>query len=272
MTEALNKLWIGIAGLLLMSGCFGDRVAGGTSVGNPPQGVVALSLEAASGPEVLAKASAAKDTSIPVKDSGGTVFNIGSALVNVGQVQIKLPDGMKCSDAIKAQCELDKVKLTTSFVADLMTGLSHPDLGTFQLPVGRYHRVEIKLEEFKEKILPPGMDSLLSGHTVLIKGSFAYAGKSDRKFSLVLDIGEVVGYESDSGLHIEEQGLNRMGLVFAAEKWIAGAGITSCLDNGSITLDPQGDLAIDKDNTCDGLEQALKDGFKVSGILKEKRD
>lgn len=272
MVEKIRGTGIALLGLVLIAGCIGERMAGSTSVGNPPQGVAAFSMEATSNPTALAKSTGTQDTSISVKDSTGTVFIIEASLVSVGQVQIKLPDGVKCSEAIKPECELDKAKFTTPFVADLLAGTLHPDLGNFLLPVGKYHLVEIKLEEFKPKTPPPGIDSLLFSHTMLIKGTFGYSGKSDRKFSILLDFGEVVSYESDSALQIRETGLNKLILSLDAKKWLAKANITHCLDNGTMTLDSMGDLAVDKSNMCDGLEQVIKAGVKASGSLKEKHE
>lgn len=269
MVNKVGVLFGIAAGLSWILGCMGEKVAGGTGVGNPPQGLAVFSMQAVSAPAGTAKASAGRtamaDTSFTVTDSAGTRFTIRSSQARVALVQLKLPEGVKCSKALELECLADEVKLKNPFVADLMTGRLMPDLGTFRLPIGAYKVMKVRLDPLKE--IGPGVDSALLGHSVIIAGNFDYAGKPDRAFVIALDISEDVSYQSDSGLTIQESVLNHLTLYLNAKGWLGKANITRCLDQGTLKLDSAGNLRIDKAKTCEGLEQALKDGVKSSGFI-----
>ncbi|MDB5051194.1 MAG: hypothetical protein JWO30_4265 [Fibrobacteres bacterium] len=258
----------------LLAGCLGERVAGGTGVGNPTKGSVTVALQAASGQDALAKPGATQprnpDGTFSVTDAGGTVFTIRSALANVGRVRLQLPEGIVCKDADETECESGEVSIPGPFVADLMTGGWQPDPGVVRIPVGEYRRMDVRLEAMEKGAT--GTDPDLPGHSMVVKGSFDYAGKADRSFSLALDFDEDARFENLAGLGVEAEGLNRLIVLLDVEQWLAKANITGCLDDKSLSLDAQGGLHVDKENACPGLENILKDAIKGSGNLRGRHE
>ncbi len=265
---------LGVFASLWLSACIGERVAGGTGVGNPTKGSVTVSMQAASGTEALAKRGATQprnpDGSFSVTDAGGTVFTIRSGYANIGKVKLKLPDGLGCSSADETACQADEVEITGPFVADLMSGAWQPDPGVFRIPVGDYKSIQVRLEAPENDSQPsyPG----LAGHSMIIKGEFAYAGKSGRTFSLALDFNEDARFESTAGVGVSAQGLNKLIVLLNVDQWLGQADITKCLDDGSILLDTLGNLAMDQDNACLGLESSIKEAVKASGSIHDKHE
>ena len=257
----------------LLAGCLGDQVAGGTGVGNPTKGSVVVALQAASGPEAMAKSGALRrnpDGTFTVLDAGGSAFIIRSGYANVGMVGLKLPTGIVCADADETECESDAIKIKGPFVADLMTGKWQPDPGVFHVPSGSYTDMDIRFEPMDKA--SSGPDAGLNGHTLLIKGTFGYAGRSDRAFSIALDFNEDGSYVSPVGLGVKAQGLDTLIVLMNVDQWLSHADITACLDSGDLSLDAAGNLAIGKDSGCSDLENATKDAIKGSGNLKVRHD
>jgi hypothetical protein len=265
-----------------LSGCLEEQVAGGTGVGNPSQGEVTFALVATSSstatglakpgvgggsglPPTFAAGSiqaANADSALTVTDAGGTPFTILRSLANVGEIRIRLPDGMACPPSL-AHCESDELRFEGPYVADLIAGTLTPNPGPFNAPVGGYRRVDIRLEESKQ----PSADTALLGHAMLISGTFAYAGRTDRPFSIALDFNENARFEEGTAM-VRESGANRLLVAMQVEKWLAAADITRCLDEGALQLDAQGGLRIDERNPCGNLEGTLKDGVRSSGDLR----
>lgn len=250
-----------------LAGCLGDRVAGGTGVGNPTKGSVTLAMQAAAG-GTLAKRAASlprnPDGSFDIRDASGTVFTVRSSSANVGRIKLSLPQGVDCEDADETECEANEVTVPGPFVADLMAGTWNPDPGAFRIPVGGYHRIDVRLQAAdKEK---PGPEPDLAGHSMIIKGTFAYAGRSDRAFTLALDFDEDARFQSDTGFALQA-GKNRITIVLDVEKWLSGADITECLDNGDLTLDASGNLTAMDSGTCSDFGEPIKDAIKASGRM-----
>ena len=245
-----------------------DRLAGGTGIGNPSQGVVTVAMQAASGVDGLGKTAAPRnpDGSFTLTDAGGSRITVQEALANVGRIRLKLPDGLDCKDAGGAACEAAEAIIPGPMIADLITGNWLPDPGTIRIPVGAYRRIDVRLEgKSKDK---PGPDSGLDGHSLILKGLFEYAGKADRKLSITLDFDEDVRFVSDPGLSLDSIGLNRFTIFLDVEKWFTGVDIGKCLDEGKLQLDADGSLAIDKENACGLLQSDVKAAIKASGNLR----
>lgn len=269
--KAPGRRWtrrmVGLPCLLSLWGCLGERLAGTTGVGNPPQSALTFSMQAAAGP-VAAKRSAAPDgdTVLTLADKSGTAFALRRALAHVGQVKLRLPDGVGCPPAPAPPCEAGNLKLAGPFVADLMAGTFSPAFPTLAAPHGEYRRVDIRLVPLDDWAASP--ETSLRGHTVLLAGTFAYAGRSDRAFTMVLDLNEEARFDSGSS-RVREAPLNLLRLRMDAGQWLASADITGCLDDGRLPLDPSGNLRIDGETACEGLEQAIKHGIKGSGRLED---
>lgn len=257
---------------LALSGCLGDRLAGGTGVGNPTKGSVTVALiatdPAAAGgaPAKTAAGVRNPDGSYPIADAGGTVFTVRRSFANVGRIKIALPAGVDCSDADGTACEAGEVKLEGPFAADLLAGTWTPDPGALLIPVGSYRRMDVRLSA-QGKIPAAGPD--LSGHSLTLSGTFAYAGRSDRPFLIALDFDEDARFESDSGFILAE-GSNRLSVVLDIGQWLSQADITACLDSGALPLDADGGISMTAGKDC-GLGKTVKDAIKRSGKLRGER-
>ncbi len=258
-----------LAAMAGLAGCLDDRMAGSTGVGNPTKGTVTVAMQAASG-GILAKRTATAprnpDGSFDIRDAGGTVFTVKSCHANVGRIKLGLPQGVGCAEADETECDAGEVIIRGPFVADLMTGKWQPAPGPFKVPVGVYGRMDVRLESADEK--QPGPDPDLADHSMIIKGVFAYQGKSDRSFSIALDFNEDATFPADSALQVSA-GTNNLIVVLDIEKWLSGSDITGCLQDGSLALDTQGNLSVDKSKSCGTLDNDLKDAVKGSGRIKD---
>lgn len=271
MIEGKGYGGILVLAVSLMVGCMDGRQAGGTGIGNPVKGSVTVAMQAGSSQDGLAKIGSPRnpDGSFTIVDAGGSRITVQTAFANVGRIKLKLPDGLDCGDADETACEAAEVAVPGPIIADLMTGKWQPDPGTIRIPVGAYRRIEIRLEgKSKDK---PGPDSGLDGHSMIIKGHFAYAGKVEIPIRILLDFDEDVVFASDPGLPVESLGLNRFIIFLDVEKWLAGTDIVQCLDDGKLVLDADGGLTIGKDNACGQLQSDLKAAIKASGSLGRRK-
>ncbi|MEO7423860.1 MAG: hypothetical protein ABI036_01660 [Fibrobacteria bacterium] len=259
-------------GAALLAGCLDERVAGGTGVGNPAKGSVTVAMQASSGGNGLAKSSTPRnpDGSFTITDAGGTWFTVRECYANVGRIKFQPPDGSECKDVDETACESLKVEIPGPMVADLMTGKFQPDPGSFRIPIGSYRRIDLRLENPPKN--PDSSFLPLAGHSMIILGSFEYAGFKANPFSIALDFGEDVRFESDSGLVIDSTGLTRLVVQLDVGKWLSGVDITRCLDEGKLALLPDGSLVVDKDNACGQLENDIKSAIKVSGRLGKAKE
>jgi hypothetical protein len=254
----------------IWTGCGDPQLAGSTGVGNPPQSVVAFSMVADQGPVALAKKPTQTNSTglsaFTVSDKGGSRFTLESAFIHLGRVRFKLPDGIDCTAKLDEDCEEDHIQIQGPFVADLMTGSFTPAFPNFQAPHGAYRHISLRLEPLdKDAALP---DTAMRGYAFHLAGTFSYGGRADRKFTILLDFNEEAQFNSGS-MEVREQALNRMLLRFRVDAWLSQADITGCLDDGDLVLDANGNLRVDKDHSCNGLEGSVKDGIKASGDLEE---
>lgn len=251
-----------------LAGCLLDRSAGASGVGNPTKGTVTVAMvaeDSGAGPAAAAKSAGAgrnPDGSFEIRDAGGTAFTVRSGYANVGRIKIALPEGLDCSDADETECEAGEADLRGPWISDLMTGAWIPDPGAIRLPVGSYRRVGVRLEA-QEKV-PAGAPDL-GRHSLVFGGTFAYAGRTDRPFSIALDFDEEERYESDSGFAVSEGG-NTITIALDIAAWLSHTDITACLDRGGLALDPSGGFVLENDGVC-GLEEGLKNAIKASGSV-----
>jgi hypothetical protein len=256
-----------VAASAILASCLGERVAGGTGVGNPPLGSATIALVASPSPSPALKpasgSSSAGDSGLYLSDGAGMQFHLKSCVANVGYIRIKLPDGITCRPEIPG-CETDRVELEGPLLADLLAGTLAPDPGAMTIPVGSYNRVEIRFEAPRDDA--PNPDPALRESSMHLSGTFAYAGRTDRTFDISLDFDEEVRFDSGS-MAVRENSDNDLRIRFAVEKWLADADIGDCLADGRLALDSSGNLRIDESSNCGDLEGILKAGIKASGTL-----
>jgi hypothetical protein len=272
----------------VLCGCLADRSAGGTGVGNPTKGSVTVALVAvdsatAAAPKIpgaSAKGAAGQsgstlaaalarnlDGSFDIRDAAGTVFTVRSGYANVGRIKIALPQGMDCSDADETACESGEAKLEGPWVSDLLTGKWMPDPGSVRIPIGAYKRLLVRLEA--QENAPAGVPDL-GRHSLVFAGTFAYAGRPDRPFAIALDFDEDQRFESPSGFAVSE-GSNSITIALDIARWLSGANLTACLDEGTLPLDAAGGFSLEKGRGC-AVEQEMKDANKASGNVSVRRE
>ncbi len=265
-----------LAASLLIAGCLSERTAGSTGVGNPVQGSVTVALLAEEPAAPAAKAGARAfsgrqtgnavrnpDGSFDIRDLGGTLFTVRTGFANVGRIKFALPAGLDCTDADESPCEANEVSIEGPWVADLMAGSWAPEFEPLRLPVGDYRRLDVRLEG-REDDQPGGIG--LDRHSLVFGGTFAYAGRADRPFSIALDFDEDARFESDTAFTVAP-GVNQAIVSLDIALWLSRADLTSCLEEGDLPLDAEGGFALDRDSHCD-LEQELKEAIKNSGRLR----
>jgi len=203
------------------------------------------------------KTSAALNSNFIITDLSGTVFNITAARTNVRHIQFDFPESNSNSS--------HQVSLNGPFIVDLITGRTNPAIKTVEVIPGIYKRVDVRLDDTKlEDGLISSEDELLD-NTFILKGSFEYDGRADRKFTIILKFNEDVRFEQPNGITVKENNLTNMILHLKVDEWLSNIDITECLANGDIRLDENGDLTI-SDNTnsgsCEDFENKLKTNIK----------
>ncbi len=210
----------------------------------------------------LAKAVEAQST-FPITDESGTVFMITEARANVRHIQFDLPDGSSADSS-------DKISFDGPFLFNLTDGSSNPDIASFTVEPGTYKRIDVRFDDAEalDGLVQSG-DPLLD-NTMLIKGTFDYDGNAARNFQLVLKFNEDLRFEEAAGIVVEEGQTTNMLLELDVNAWFVGIDITSCLDDGEMSLDSNGDLIIDDSNAsdCQDIEGIIKDNIKNNYDLK----
>ncbi len=256
--------------------CISDERAGGTGLGNPTEVGATFSMRTTH-TKKAAKTSSVQssqtDSSVLVTDSAGMALTIREVLANVGKVGIHLPASITCGDLTSKDCQQNEVEIMGPFIMNLMTGRSAPAIGHFKIPEGKYTNVDVQLIDLSAQEAPVDSNDGLKGNSLVIKGSFAYAGKSDRTFSIYLKFNEDIAFSDNAGINVAEpkiaNKLYNVVLLLQVEKWFRNANLQSCLDEGSLKLDASGNLQIQNEEPCRQIPQLIRDNIKSSGDLDE---
>jgi hypothetical protein len=138
---------------------------------------------------------------------------------------------------------------------------STPRIEEFDIKEGLYHLVKVRFDDAKadDGLVATG-DELLD-NTMLIKGTFDYNGKSDRKFTFIFKFDEDVNFNKANGIRVREGEKNNIIIALLLDQWLKDVNITDCLDNNNIILDGNGDLLINENNgngDCNACKETLK--------------
>lgn len=197
------------------------------------------------------------DTSYLITDLSGTTFNITESRVNVRHIQFDLPEESNADST-------EKVSLDGPFLFDLMTGSVTPPLDSFTLEPGIYKRVDVRLDDSElEDGLVTASDPLLD-NTMIVEGTFDYDNNPERQFQLILKFNEDIRFEDISGVVVPENESTSIVLSLMVDEWLGNIDITSCLDDGDLDLDSNGNLIIDDTNgsDCQDVEGTIKSNIK----------
>jgi len=201
--------------------------------------------------------SKVSDNHLQFTDVGGTTFTITSARANVRHIQFDHAEGS--SDTT------EQISIDGPFIFDLVSGESNPVLPSFDLEPGVYKRIDVRLDDTKsEDGLLSATDDLMD-NTFIVNGTFDYDGNANRNFTFVLKFNEDIRFETAAGFIVEEGEENNLVLSLNVSEWLQNVDITDCLDNGNVTLEQNGDLIINDENSngvCSDFEQNIKTNLK----------
>ena len=203
--------------------------------------------------------SVVTDTIFSVTDLSGTLFSIKEARVSVRNIQFDFPDGVV--DTLGE----DKISIDGPFVIDLMTGVSTPAISEFTIEPGIYKRIDVRLDDSKASDGLVDSSDALFENTLVVAGNFDYDDATGRSFSIVLKFNEDVRFEEPGGIVIDEDALNNVVINLLVDEWLQGIDITTCLDDGDLTFDNDGNLLIDDSSgggSCQDIEGIIKTNIK----------
>lgn len=219
------------------------------------ESLVTFTIKLSSSNILLSKSLA--QASFQIADQSGTLFTITESRVNVRHIQFDLPEESDTDSS-------EKVSLDGPLLIDLMTGEITPPLDSFSLVTGTYKRIDIRLDDSElEDGLVSGSDPLLD-NTMIVEGTFEYDGNSERQFQLILKFNEDIRFEDPAGIVIDEIETTAMVLNLVVDEWLENIDITSCLDDGDLDLDSNGNLIINDNNglDCQDIESTIKTNIK----------
>ncbi|ODS29709.1 MAG: hypothetical protein SCARUB_05188 [Candidatus Scalindua rubra] len=217
--------------------------------------LVTFTIKLSSSNILLSKSLA--QASFQIADQSGTLFTITESRVNVRHIQFDLPEESDTDSS-------EKVSLDGPLLIDLITGEITPPLDSFSLETGTYKRIDIRLDDSElEDGLVSGSDPLLD-NTMIVEGTFEYDGNSERQFQLILKFNEDIRFEDPAGIVIDEIETTAMVLNLVVDEWLENIDITSCLDDGDLDLDSNGNLIINDNNglDCQDIESTIKTNIK----------
>ncbi|MBI2897887.1 MAG: hypothetical protein HYY06_30290 [Deltaproteobacteria bacterium] len=249
-------LAMGIVCLLGACGGDGSEPEGGAGAGFRVQ---VVPNEAGAGREV-----------VTFQADDGTSFTVLEARAAFRHVELKLPDGIRCSDVEVAdplRCDDDddgerddgssaKLVVEGPFVVDLLTGETTPDLSTARVPTGVYERVDYRIEDADPE------DGVVAASDPLAGVSLVLRATSDRgSLTVRLRFNEDVRIEAPAGIEVASDGA--LVAALRLDAWFDDVPLSECIEEAG------GDVVIDEDASgeCGDLEPALKDNIKNSGQL-----
>ncbi len=263
MKRPLSSLWsrhfgrsyrrgLALAALLLAQGCSSD----GTKTGNGMR----LDFSVA-GESLLTRDAGQVDSLLHVVDSSGTRYDIGVAKLSLGKLELRADGFDPCPEPMPEQARCSKGRFTwdEAMVADLITRETSPDLSVYQFPVGRYDRVQVRIDP-RPKSAPEGRVSLW------VEGT-AHWGGEERPFVLAIKRSETLRFEDVAGVLVEDE--QWLSAELDLELWFAALPLTDCYEDGGLD-EVAGAIRIDDTSRCSEVERALVDVLRSSTGLRRR--
>lgn len=258
MKKHLLPAFAALTGLLAIAGCGTSTGAGAGDPSDP------ANLDGDAAPMTISfQATDGSAIALTADDAGGSAFDITAASMVVERIDVKLPDGVVCSDVIFdlpdfASCDddedEDKIRLTGPFTFDLLTGESDPPIDTISFPSGVVREVKIRVER------------------LTASGSADLDGTAT-PFSMNVELGEDIEFEDLTGFEISEAvSVNALLLSFNVGDWLNGVDLGACVDDGEVEIS-DGTIVIDEDSgsgDCSDIENVIKDNVEASGTIEEE--
>jgi hypothetical protein len=221
--------------VLLFFSCGGTQLAG-TEIGNARVEVVGVSTG-------LSRLNARSQSS---------GISIDRATIVLDQLEFRTLE--QCQSSSEGEIEFEG-----PYVVDLLTNASTPDLGTTQIPITSYCRIELRMAKLDPGEVPSGVDSNdpIVDHSLYVTGE-----RGDfTPFIAKIEQDEEFRIENDSGFDLLQSESETLFLAFDLTDWFSQID----LDSADIT---SGTILIDKDHNSELYDQ-LKTNVQLSAHLFE---
>lgn len=251
-----------------------DEAPGGAGVGLDFRAVRPAASQGLAGDELGA--------GLTVTDEEGTVYTLVSTKVNLRDIELDLPRGVRCNEiaaelAGGARCGSDndgaddsgsddsgsddsgngggdKIKIDGPFLVDLLAGTSTPSLDAVRVPALDYDRIDFRIE--------PSDGGELAGASWVTEATFTRDG-APASLALSLRFNEDLRVERPGGVQVDPSA--PLLVRFDVTGWLSGVGLAECVASGE--ADAAGGVVID-DRTdggaCGDVEGAIKEAVKRS--------
>jgi hypothetical protein len=237
-----------------------ERGVSSNSTGSAAQGVV-TAMETLAAPTF--------------RSSDGVNFTLTQARIHLRDIRLDLPQGTSCEDVsgliTGAECKGSESSNTLvvagPIVADLMTGITKPDLSGLVIPAGTYKRIDFRLEEAHVDELPAGEPII--GYTLLVGANFTeQAGKT---LEMRLKFSEDARFETATGVPVPEGG--KLITMLNPAIWLENLPLGTCMQKGDVVVEGNVVRIDDRaDGECSGAEDLVKRNIKRSGDLRKSDD
>lgn len=202
-------------------------------------------------------------------DQQGNTFTIETALANVRDVDLYLPDGATCDDLIGAEgldtvggdhtvvCENDHVRARGPWLVDLVAKTSTPDLPEVPVLAGTYRRIDVRFD--------PGAD----GATIAVTGTFLIEGRA-QPFAMTLDFSETLRFEGTDVVATRDAVAQAL-LTLDPSGWFASMPLAQCAADGDFPIeggivrfgeDDDGGRGGGDDDACEEFDDRVRDGVR----------
>ncbi len=217
------------------------------------------------------------ETTVVIKDAAGTDFTLSRVVALVKDIEFDYADEFKC-DSVETVDEDDfcspssKVALEGPFLADLIRGTFSPDVGLFDIPIGTYKRIDIRIDDAKKEMALIDVDDIMFEHSYLIEGSYDNNGTA-QTFALALKFNEDLRIENENGLAITTDATQNILIGLNVAQWMQGVDLTACLNEEKMAF-VEGEKKVINDSTakgsCTEIEGLVKENIKKSFELEKE--
>lgn len=178
---------------------------------------------------------------IELTDIAGNNFTLTEARIGVRHVEFEMDND-------------SSYKIEGPFIVDLLTGSATPEIKTTDIPIGTYHRIDIRIDDTDENFPMITQDDSLYNYSLYAKGEY-----NNKEFIIKLKFNEDVRFDFASPVSIVDLILNKFVLTLKVSDWFSQIDLSECLND----IDDNEILIIgDKENSCNEVEGALKETIK----------
>ncbi len=256
--------------------CGGEApLAGGTGSGNPGNAVASVKVIAdtagtSSPAKRLAGGPNAPFLDLPQQDTGDLPMKVESVTITVRRVHFLLDETENPAELLgdfegKVAADSESIFLEGPVTFDVLTGGTVPSLDSVKLPPARYTGLKL------EAAAPGGGPQTGSPDRCAsrIVGSYEWSDTSGA-FTFCLSPRIFISKRAGGPYRIGKADTVDFVLRLDWERWLEGTDLKSCIDEGSLPLDPGDELLIDAQSgigSCELVEETIGENFAGSGRL-----